>query len=458
MLQEALAHAQSQRTRQLEELKQLLAIPSISTEPRAAEDVRRAAAWVAEHLRAIGCTRSEIWPTAGHPAVFGAWLGAGPQAPTVLVYGHYDVQPVDPLDEWRSPPFEPTVRDGVIYARGAADDKGQFFVHLKALEAYLRGAGRAPVNLKFLIEGEEEIGSDHLAACIGAHREDLAADVVVISDSHMIARDVPTILYSLRGLAYMEVEVRGPAQDLHSGAYGGAIHNPAQALCDIVAQLKDEQGRITIPGFYNRVRALDAEERALLAALPFDDARFRAEAGVAATWGESGYSVLEQISARPTLEVNGLISGYTGQGAKTVLPARALAKISMRLVPDQEPEEIAELFSAHVRRLAPPAVRVDVRLLHHGRPALLPRDIPQMRAAVRAYEQGFGRAPVFTREGGSIPVVSTFLETLGLPSILMGFGLPDDNLHSPNEKFELSNFYRGITTAIHFLDEVARVS
>lgn len=457
MVEEALKFSKRQRERQLEELKELLSIPSISTDDRALPGMRRAADWLASHLRRIGMTRVEIWPTAGHPAVFAEWLGAGPERPTVLVYGHYDVQPTDPLHEWHTPPFTPTVRDNAIYARGAADDKGQVFIYLKAAEAYLSGAGKMPVNLKFIIEGEEEIGSEHLGECLRAHQADLNADVVAVSDSHMIAPNTPTILYGLRGLAYMEVEITGPGQDLHSGTYGGAVYNPAQALCEIIAQLKDDQGRITIPGFYNRVRPLGEEERESMRALPFDEARFRAEAGVSGTWGEDGYTVMEQITARPTLEVNGLVSGYTAPGAKTVLPARALAKISMRLVPDQQPLEIAELFEAHVRRLAPAQVGVTVRLLHYGDGALIDVNIPQVKAAERALQRAFGKAPVFMREGGSIPVVNMFAEVLGCPTVLVGFGLPDDNLHSPNEKFDLGNFYTGIKTIVYFLNEIAHV-
>jgi acetylornithine deacetylase/succinyl-diaminopimelate desuccinylase-like protein len=456
MLKDALSFSDKHRERQLEELKELLAIPSISTDQRSQTGIRRAAEWLAGHLQAIGFTRVEVWPTGGHPAVFAEWLGAGPERPTIIVYGHYDVQPTDPLNEWRTPPFNPTVRGNAIYARGAADDKGQLFIHIKAAEAYLRGAGKLPVNLKFIIEGEEEVGSEHLSACLRAHVNDLRADAVAISDSHMIAPDTPTVVYGLRGLAYMEIEITGPSQDLHSGTYGGAVYNPGQALCEIIAQLKDDRGHITIPGFYNRVRPLSEQERELMRELPFEEARFRAEAGISGTWGEEGYSVLEQITARPTLEVNGLLSGYTAPGAKTVLPARAMAKVSMRLVPDQQPQEIADLFEAHVKRLAPPQVKVDVRLLHYGDGALIDINTPQVQASVRAFEKAFGKAPVFVREGGSIPVVSMFAQTLGCPAVLMGFGLPDDNLHSPNEKFDLGNFYQGIKTIIYFLDEVAR--
>jgi acetylornithine deacetylase/succinyl-diaminopimelate desuccinylase-like protein len=456
MIEDILQYARHNRDWHLAQLVELLSIPSISTQDAHRDDIHHAAEWLTGQFHALGCTRVEVWETPKHPVVYAEWLGAGSQAPTVLIYGHYDVQPVDPLNEWRTAPFDPTVVDNVIYARGAADDKGQFFIHLKAAESFLRVRGQMPVNVKFVIEGEEEMGSEHLGDCLLAHRADLSADVVLVSDSHMIARDTPTIVYGLRGIAYMEVRIQGPAQDLHSGAYGGAIYNPAQALCEIVAQLKDEQGRITIPGFYNRVRPLTDKEREVLRGLPFNEASFRAEAGVESTWGETGYSTIEQISARPTLEVNGLLSGYTAPGTKTVLPARAMVKISMRLVPDQDPQEIAALFEAHVRRLCPPQVKVEVELLHYGHGAVIDLNIPQMKAAVRACELGFGKAPVFMREGGSIPVVATFDKALHIPSILIGFGLPDDNLHSPNEKFDLRNFYRGIETIIYLFDELAK--
>lgn len=446
----ALLYASEHQDDHLNELLDLLRIPSVSTLPEHAGDVQRAANWIAGQMKEVGLDGVQVLPTGGHPAVYGEWLGA-PDRPTVLVYGHYDVQPPDPLDEWVSPPFAPQIRNGQIFARGAADDKGQVYTHLKAVESYLKTSGRLLVNVKFIIEGEEEIGSVHLGPFCRQHRDMLAADVAVISDSHMFGLEKPSIVYALRGLAYMEVEVRGPSHDLHSGSYGGAIHNPAQVLCEIIAQLHDDQGRITIPGFYDDVRPLSDEERVQLAKLPFDEAPFRQEAGVSHTWGEAGYTVMEQISARPTLDVNGLISGFAGEGAKTVLPAWARAKVSMRLTPDQRAHDSAEKFRNHVESLAPDSVQVAVRELAGGEPAIVDTNLPAMQAASRAYEAGFGARPVFMREGGSIPVVSIFGDVLDVPSILMGFGLPDDRLHSPNEKLNVECFFRGIQTSIHFM-------
>lgn len=448
-IQSVLAYANDHQTRFLDELKALLRIPSISTLPDRADDVRRAAEWLADHMRSIGLEHVRVDPTAGHPVVVADWLHA-PGKPTVLIYGHYDVQPADPLELWISGPFEPEVRDGNLYARGASDDKGPFFAHLKAIEAYLRTEGTLPVNIKILVEGEEEIGSRNLDPYIYAHMSDLAADVVLISDSSILRPDQPSIVYGLRGLCYMEVEVAGPDHDLHSGQYGGAVHNPLQALCEMIASLHDAAGRVTIPGFYDKVRSLSQAEREELARESYGEERLIRETGVPKSWGEPDYTITERIGARPTLEVNGVIGGWTGHGSKTVIPSRALAKISMRLVADQDPDEIDRLFREHIQRIAPDTVRVEVRDLAHGAPALVERDIPAMEAAARAYEAGFGARPVFTREGGSIPVVATFQKALGIPSILMGLGLPDDRFHSPNEKFHLANFYRGINTIIHF--------
>jgi acetylornithine deacetylase/succinyl-diaminopimelate desuccinylase-like protein len=406
-------------------------------------------------MQGAGIRDVRIDPTPGHPVVCGAWTGA-PGRPTVLVYGHYDVQPPDPEDLWVSPPFQPTLRDGRVYARGASDDKGQLLVHLEAFEACRLAAGGPPVNLRFVFEGEEEIGSPNLAGWLEAHAAELAADVALVSDTAMVAPNQPSLIYGLRGLAYLEVEVTGPPRDLHSGQFGGAVLNPAHVLCALIADLHDAEGRVAIPGFYDAVRPLDDAERALLAAVPFDLAAFRSATGQAGGWGEPGFSLVERLGARPTLDVNGLWSGWTGAGAKTVLPSKAGAKVSMRLVPDQDPPTIARLFTEHLQRLAPAGVSVAVRDLHGGYPALVDRSIPAMRAAAQAYEQAFGRAPVFAREGGTIPVVALFRTMLGIPTVLMGFGLPDDNLHAPNEKLELANFERGIETVIHFWEAYAR--
>lgn len=449
----AYAHAHSERF--VEELKTFLSIPSVSTRPEHAGDIRRAAEWLQARLLEAGFPRAEVMDTPHHPVVYAEWLAAGPDAPTVLVYGHYDVQPPDPLELWETPPFEPTVRGDDVFARGAADDKGQAYIYVKAVEAFRATEGRPPVNLKCIFEGEEEIGSPSLPPFIHEHRELLAADVAAISDTHILGKDTPSIVYALRGMAYVEVEVTGPGADLHSGIYGGAVHNPIHALCEMVARLHDADGHITIPGFYDRVRELTPAERAEMAKVPFDRAKWLAESGAPSDWGEAAYTISERAAARPTLDVNGIWGGYTGKGGKTVLPSKAYAKISMRLVPDQQHAEIAALIEAYLQELAPPTVTVAVRKLHGGPSALVRRDSPAMQAAFRAYAEVFGKEPVFVREGGSIPVVATFQEVLGIETILLGFGLPDDRLHSPNEKFHLPNFHRGIETVIRFLTHYA---
>jgi len=451
----ALAYAQTHQDEFLQELREFLRIPSVSTQAAHKPDMARAAEWLRDHLLAAGFPRAEVIPTTGHPVVYAEWLAAGPKAPTVLVYGHYDVQPPDPLDLWRTPPFEPTVVGEDIFARGASDDKGQLYTHVKAMQAFRETVGAPPVNLKCIFEGEEEIGSPSLDPFIRQHKELLAADVAVISDSHISGKDRPAIIYALRGIAYVEVEVTGPAHDLHSGTYGGAVHNPINALCAMIASLQDEHGRITIPGFYDQVRELESEERAELAKIPFDRQAWLEEAGVTTDWGEPGYTIIERTSARPTLDVNGIWGGYIQPGTKTVLPGKAHAKISMRLVPDQDPGEIARLIAEHLKAIAPPAVSVEVRKLHGGDVAILRRDSPVMQVASKAYAAAFGREPIFMREGGSIPVVATFQKVLGIETILMGFGLPDDNLHAPNEKLHLPNFYKGIETVIHFMENLS---
>jgi acetylornithine deacetylase/succinyl-diaminopimelate desuccinylase-like protein len=394
--------------------------------------------------------------TPGNPVVYGEWLGAQ-GAPTILFYGHYDVQPVDPLDKWVSPPFEATVRDGEIYARGSADDKGQIFMHFKAIEAWLKEAGTLPVNIKVFIEGEEEVGSTHLDIFVHDNDDLLKADVVVISDSPMFDRGVPSICYGLRGLAYFQIDLKGTNSDLHSGSFGGAVANPAFVLGQVLSQMKDKGGRIKIPGFYDDVRALKEEERAEWKRLPFNETRYRKELGAPKLFGESGYTTLERVWARPTFEVNGLLAGFTGEGAKTVIPAAAMAKVSMRLVPDQDPAKIGDLFEAYVKKVAPKTVEVTLTRMHGGKPWMADFDNPFVQAAGRAIECGFGKAPVFNREGGSIPVVSTFQSELGVPSVLFGIGLPDENAHAPNEKLDLGNFHSGIIAAAFLYEEVGKL-
>jgi acetylornithine deacetylase/succinyl-diaminopimelate desuccinylase-like protein len=442
------------RERYLEELKGLLAIPSVSALPQHREDVRRCAEWCGDEMRRIGLQNVRLIETPGFPIVYGDWLGAS-GAPTILFYGHYDVQPVDPLNLWETPPFEASIRDGEIYARGAADDKGQVFMHFKAIEAHLKQNGTLPVNIKVMLEGEEEVGSEHLDDFIRQHKSELTADVVVISDSAMFARGVPSICYGLRGLVYFQIDLRGSGTDLHSGSFGGAVANPAFVLAQMIAQMKDRGGRVKIPGFYDDVRTLREEERQAWASLPFNEKKYKKDFGIPKLFGESGYTTLERTWARPTLEVNGLLSGFTGEGAKTVLPAVAMAKISMRLVPDQDPNKIAELFQKYVEDAAPKTVEVKVTRMHGGKPWMTSFDHRFVQAASRAIEKGFGRAPIFTREGGSIPVVSTFQEELGLPSVLFGVGLPDENAHAPNEKLDISNFHNGVIASAYLYQEIA---
>jgi acetylornithine deacetylase/succinyl-diaminopimelate desuccinylase-like protein len=445
------------RDRYVDELKDYLAIPSISALPQHQADVRRCAEWTAEQMRGIGMENVRLVETPGHPVVYGDWLHAE-GAPTILFYGHYDVQPVDPLELWESPPFEATIRDGEIYARGSADDKGQVFMHFKAIEAHVKQTGRLPVNIRVILEGEEEVGSRNLDDFIKAHKDELKADVVVISDSPMFDRGIPSICYGLRGLTYFQIDLRGSKSDLHSGSFGGAVANPAFVLAQVIAQMKDRGGRVKIPGFYEDVRALRDEERAEFKKLPFNETRYRKELGAPKLFGESGYTTLERTWARPTFEVNGLLSGFTGEGAKTVLPAVAMAKVSMRLVPDQDPDKIGDLFEAYVKKVTPKTVELKVTRMHGGKPWMTDFDNKFVQAAGRAIEKGFGKMPVFNREGGSIPVVATFQEILGLPSVLFGVGLPDENAHAPNEKLDLGNFHGGVIASAFLYDEMARTS
>jgi acetylornithine deacetylase/succinyl-diaminopimelate desuccinylase-like protein len=437
----------------LHELTTFLAIPSVSTDPDTKDDVQRCSAWLAEHIRSTGFEDVRIIDTAGHPIVYAEDLSAGPTKPTVLFYGHYDVQPVDPLHLWTNPPFEPTVRNGRVYARGATDDKGQVFLHIKALQALRMAEGGLPLNVKLLIEGEEEIGSPHLAPFVSSNAGMLQCDAVVVSDTPMFAPGIPSLVYGLRGLAYMQIDVTGPNRDLHSGSYGGAVNNPLNTLAHILAQLKDESGRILIPGFYDDVLDVSVVEREELAALGYDDAALMSDVGTDSLFGESGYSTPERLWTRPTLDVNGLLGGFTGEGAKTVLPSKAMAKVSMRLVPHQRTTDIAAKFEAYIQTLVQPGITVTVRDLHGADPVLVPRDTPAMHAAVRALEATYGQRCRFTREGGSIPVVLLFETALKSPTVLMGFGLNNENAHSPDEHFSLENFRLGMDAAVRFYQE-----
>src|SRR4030095_15285107 len=421
----------SNKQRYIDELKHFLSYPSISTNPENRKDVIECAEYIEEHLKKMGFDNVAIYPTKGHPIVYADWLEAGKDKQTILIYGHYDVQPVDPLDLWTSPPFKADIRGENIFARGSADDKGQVVIHFKALEAHLTQNKILPVNIKLLIEGEEEIGSIHLGDFIAAHKDLLKCDSVVISDTAMYDEGIPAIGYALRGLCYMQVEVTGPNRDLHSGQYGGAVENPINALANMITKLKDDKGRILIDGFYDDVLPLSSDEKAEFKKLPFSDEKYAKGLGIDELFGEEGYSTLERIWSRPTLDCNGIWGGVIGDGAKTVLPSKAFAKISMRLVPNQDPDKIEELFTDFIKKIAPRSVKVKVSGLHHGKAAMTPIDSKWIKAAYDAIKLGFGKEPVFIREGGSIPIVVTFKELLGVDTVLLGFGLPDENAHSP---------------------------
>jgi acetylornithine deacetylase/succinyl-diaminopimelate desuccinylase-like protein len=448
------AFVQSNRERLLDELKELLRIPSISTLPEHASDVRRAAEFVASSLRAAGMENVEVIATAGHPLVYADWLHA-PGKPTVLCYGHYDVQPPDPLEEWITPPFEPTLRDGNIYARGSADDKGQMYMHVKAVEA-LRAVneGKLPVNVKFLIEGEEEVGGEAVAKYVAENPTRLKADVALVSDTELYAEGIPTLCVGLRGLIYTEIEARGPSRDLHSGVYGGVAPNAVFGLVELLAKLKDANGHINIPGIYDDVEPPTAAEKHSWSILPFDEPEFlKNEVGSTQLTGEPGFTVFERTWARPTLEVHGIAGGFTGAGAKTVIPAKATAKVSLRMVPKQDPEKVVAAFKEFVRDNTPAGIQTQVRVLNAGPAISVNPDHPAIAIAARAFAEVLGRETVFIRSGGSIPIVGDFATHLGIPTILMGFGLPDDGLHSPNEKYKLANYYAGIMTIAHFLEQ-----
>jgi acetylornithine deacetylase/succinyl-diaminopimelate desuccinylase-like protein len=446
----ALRYSRVHRQRFLAELKDFIRFQTVSAQSQHAQAIRDCAAWLAAHLRRIGMEHVKVIPTRGHPIVYADHRRASRDS-TVLVYGHYDVQPVDPIGEWQSPPFEATVRGDDLYGRGACDDKGQMFTHVKALESYLASEGDLPVNVKCLFEGEEEIGSPNIIPFVARNRHALAADVAVASDTRILGPDQPAISYAERGSLNLELEVRGPKHDLHSGNFGGAVHNPLQALCEIIGTLHDRGGRIAIPHFYDHVRQWSHRDRVRMARAGPSDQDILGQAGVAEAWGESGYTLYERTTVRPSMVVAGVAGGYQGQGIKRIIPGRALAKLNVRLVPDQDPREIDLLFREHIARVTPPTVRAAVRTHSRAKPVLLDESHRAMRAAAVAYRHGFGASPVFLRSGGTIPVVSAFQDVLGIPTVLMGFALPDDRIHAPNEKFHLPNFYRGIATSSWFL-------
>jgi len=449
------AHTNAERFRQ--ELNTFLRIPSVSTDPEHEGDVRAAANWLAQNMRDVGVDNVEVMPTAGHPVVYGDWLKAGADKPTVLVYGHYDVQPAEMADGWTSDPFEPVMRDGLVYARGSSDDKGQMFTHVKSFESVMKTEGKLPVNIKFLFEGEEEIGSRHLYQFVAQHRDKLKADVCVLSDSGIRRVDEPAITYSLRGLCYMQIDVIGPVRDVHSGLYGGVIHNPALALAQIISKLHNADNSVAVPGFYDDVVPLTPDEREELKKTAITEEDIVSETGVPAAWGEEGFTLRERVGARPTMEVNGLLSGFTGEGSKTVLPSKAMAKISCRLVANQTPERIYELTKDYIASVTPPGVRAEVKMVDKGDPAMIERDSPEMQAAIRAFEKVWGATPIFMREGGTLPILATFRRELGIASLLMGYGLNTDGAHGPDEHYPIVLFHKGIDTNIQFLHEIAQL-
>jgi acetylornithine deacetylase/succinyl-diaminopimelate desuccinylase-like protein len=446
----ALEHLRTNDAAHLRQLDEFLRIESVSADPERADEVRHAAQWIMDELASIGFENIALNETASHPVVTADWLHAGVERPTVLVYCHYDVQPADPIDEWVRPPFEPRHEDGRIYARGSGDDKGQLFMHLKAAEAWMRSAGRLPVNLRVFFEGDEEVGSEPADRFVAEHPDLLAADVCVVSDTSLFDDEgTPAITYGLRGIAFFEVRVSGPFQDLHSGGYGGAVGNPANVLVQMLASLHDAQGRVTVPGFYDQVRELSDAEQAAFSAIPFDEEAFRVEIGVPALWeGEQGYGIAERLSARPTLDINGLWGGYSGAGAKTIIPAFAAAKLSCRLVPDQDYHEIERLIIDHLHRIAPATVNVEVKTIHGGAPALTPLDHPAVAVAADALAEAFGKAPIYQRNGGSIPVVASMESYLGLKSVLVGFASPNGNFHAPNEWMPVANVRGGMDALV----------
>jgi acetylornithine deacetylase/succinyl-diaminopimelate desuccinylase-like protein len=452
----ALSYARAHQGKFVTDLKRFLHFPSVSSQPDRTDDVADCAGWLAHHLKGVGLDRVRIFPTDGNPIVYASWLRA-PGRPTLIIYGHYDVLPGEPLSGWRTPPFIPTLKNGNLHARGASDDKGQLFSHVKSLESYLNTTNSLPVNVKCIFEGEEEIGSPHLRSFIMRNRRALRADAALISDTRMLAPDRPAISYAQRGGLRAELEVKGPRHELHSGNFGGAVHNPLQALCEMVTRLHGPDGRVAVPGFYDDVRRWSENERAFMERNGPTDEQILQDAKVAQGWGESGFTLYERTTIRPALTVNGITGGHQGPGAKSIIPAGAISKLSFRLVPDQDPKKIARLFREYVERITPPAVRSSIRMFSAIEPALVDRHHRAVRAAALAYKLGFGASPVFLRSGGSIPVVNIFQRVLKIPAVLMGFGLPDDHIHAPNENIHLPNFYKAIATSIWYLAIAAKL-
>jgi acetylornithine deacetylase/succinyl-diaminopimelate desuccinylase-like protein len=457
-MKEVINYIENNKENFVNELIEFLRIPSISNITENKHDMVKCAEWVRDNMKKARLENIKIFNTDGHPVVYGDWLNAGIDKPTILIYGHYDVQPVDPLELWTNPPFEPVIKNNIIYARGTTDDKGQVFIHFKSIEAFMKTQGALPVNVKLMIEGEEEIGSPSLDKFLNDKKELLKCDYVVISDTSMYTDELPSICYGLRGLAYMEIEVTGPNKDLHSGSFGGAVDNPINALSHIIAGLKNDKGKILIDGFYDDVVDLSSKEREEFKRLPFDEKAFMDELDVKELFGEEGYTTEERKTARPTLDCNGIWGGFQGAGAKTVLPSKSGAKISMRLVPNQDPVKIEKLFINYVNKIAPKSVNVKVTALHSAKGSVTPIDTPAIKAAVKALKEGYGKEPVFMKEGGSIPIVNNFKELLGADTILLGFGLPNENAHSPDEHLNLNNFHRGILSISYYLNELSKIN
>lgn len=455
-MEEVKKYAESNINNYIDELKEYIRIPSISTFKESKPDIKKCAEFVQKKLKTAGLENTRIIKTEGHPLVYGDWLHAEGK-PTVLIYGHYDVQPADPLELWESPPFEPVIRDGKIYGRGSDDNKGQNLVHIKSVEAYLKVTKKLPVNVKFILEGEEEIGSESLEKFLKTNKKMLKCDAVLISDTSLYGEGIPTINYGLRGLSYMEIEITGPNRDLHSGSYGGAVANPINELARLISKLQDKNGKITIPNFYKDVLKLTKKEKENFERLKFSDKAYAKDLNVKQLSGENGFSTLERLWTRPTLDCNGIVGGFTGDGAKTVLPSKASAKISMRLVPNQDPNKIAAEFTKYVKSLVPDSVKITVKDLHGGWPVVIPLEDKAIEAAAKATGKAFGKKTVFTREGGSIPIVVEFVKQLKAPAVLMGFGLDSDDIHSPNEHFRIDNFEKGIYSSIYFLDEFSKI-
>jgi len=456
-MEKILEYLEKNKKRHLNELFDFLKIPSISSDSAYNNDMKKCSEWLINQFKTIGINSARIIETAGHPIVYADWLKAGDDKPTILIYGHYDVQPVDPIDLWDTPPFEPTIKNGKIYGRGTADDKGQVFTHIKSVEAYLKTNGTLPCNVKFLIEGEEEAGSSHLEQFIMENLELLKCDSSLISDTEWFAEGMPTITYGLRGISFVEITLTGPNRDLHSGTFGGAIDNPINVLAWMIAQLKDNYGRITIPGFYDDVLELTQEEKDAFKVLPFDEKAYCDDLGIGAVNGEIGFTTLERAWARPSLDLNGIVGGYTAEGAKTIIPSKASAKISMRIVPNQKADDITKKIENYLKALTPPTMKLEFKALHGGNPVLVPIDSPEIKAAVKAFNMAYNAETVFMRDGGSIPITEIFQNILNAPPVLMGISLPSDNIHSPNESFSVDNFYGGIRASAIYLNEISKL-